>query len=270
MITVGATNDHQTADLSDDTTTTYSSRGPTAIDLVAKPDLVAPGNRIVSLRSPGSYQDLLFPDRRAAADPSAPLVQEYFEMSGTSMAAPMVAGTAALMLEQDPSLNPGTIKARLMMSARKPAVGDPLVMGAGSLDILGALRATGSVADAPSPAAVLDEASGLIGFENTAVLWGDDSYSLMALWPGSLIWTDPTAYYQSVVWTAGELWPTGELWPVSELWPESRVLARGRDVAGQWPRPGPRSGTRPTARPSSSRRSPSGCRTRRRGCRELP
>jgi hypothetical protein len=37
---------------------------------VAKPDLVAPGNRIVSLRAPGSYDDLLFPDRRVAADPN--------------------------------------------------------------------------------------------------------------------------------------------------------------------------------------------------------
>jgi len=223
VITVGAVNDHGTPDVSDDTTTTYSSRGPTALDLVAKPDLVAPGNRIVSLRSPGSYQDTLFPDRRVAADPSAPEVVEYFEMSGTSMASPVVAGTVALMLEQDPSLNPGTVKARLMRSARKPAVGDPLVIGAGSLDILAALRATGSVADAPSPTAVLDEATGLIGFENTATLWGDESFSLMALWPGSVIWADPTAYYQTVVWTAGELWPSNELWPTGETWPEAEV-----------------------------------------------
>jgi len=76
-ITVGAINDHGTPDISDDTTTTYSSRGPTALDLVAKPDLVAPGNRIVSLRSAGSYQDLLFPDRRVAADPAEPGVIEY-------------------------------------------------------------------------------------------------------------------------------------------------------------------------------------------------
>ena len=77
------------------------------------------------------------------------------------------------------------------------------------------------MADAPSPAAIIDEQTGLIGFENTGVLWGNEAFSLMALWPGSVIWTDPTAYYQSVVWTAGELWPSGELWPTSELWPES-------------------------------------------------
>ena len=237
VITVGAINDHRTADTSDDTTTTYSSHGPTAIDLVAKPDLVAPGNRIVSLRSPGSYQDLLFPDRRVAADPAEPGVIEYFEMSGSSMASPIVAGTAALMLEQDPSLNPGTIKARLMMSARKPAVGDPLVTGAGSLDILAALRANGSVADAPSPAAIIDAQTGLIGFENTGVLWGNEAFSLMALWPSSVIWTDPTAYYQTIVWTAGELWPTGEMWPTSEMWPESEFWPEGEmwpDLAAAW------------------------------------
>jgi serine protease AprX len=227
VITVGAINDHGTPEGSDDTTTTYSSRGPTALDLVAKPDLVAPGNRIVSLRSAGSYQDSLFPDRRVAADPSAPEVAEYFEMSGTSMASPVVAGTVALMLEQDPSLNPGTVKARLMLSARKPAIGDPLVTGAGSLDILGALRATGSVADAPSPTAVIDEATGLIGFENTATLWGNESFSLMTLWPGSVIWTDPSAYYQSVVWTAGELYPENLLWPMGELYPESELYPEG-------------------------------------------
>jgi serine protease AprX len=237
VITVGAINDRRTPNVADDITTSYSSRGPTAIDLVAKPDLVASGNRVVSLRSPGSYQDLLFPDRRVAADPSAPLVQEYFEMSGTSMASPIVAGAAALMLEQDPALNPGTIKARLMLSARKPAVGDPLIMGAGSLDILAALRATGSVADALSPAVVIDEAGGLIGFENTGVLWGNDTFALMTLWPGSVLWTDPTAYYQPIVWTAGELWPASALWPTSELWPESEFWPEGEmwpDLAAAW------------------------------------
>ena len=36
-----------------------------------------------------------------------------------------------------------------------------------------------------------------------------------------MVWTDQTAYYQPVVWTAGELWPANQLWPTAELWPES-------------------------------------------------
>ena len=226
VITVGATNDHKTTDISDDTMTTYSSRGPTAIDLVAKPDLVAPGNRIVSTLSAGSYLDTLFPDRRVAGDDSQPGVFEYTEMSGTSMSTPIVTGTVALMLEQDPTLNPATVKARLMLSARKPMFGSPFLNGAGLLDILGALRATGNVANAPSPLVMPDQATGLVAFENTGVLWANDQFSLMALWSG-VVWADPTQYAQPIVWTSGELIPDGELIPNGELIPDSELLPDG-------------------------------------------
>lgn len=227
VITVGATNDSQTGPIADDKLATYSSRGPTAFDLIAKPDIVAPGNRIVSLRSPGSFSDLLLPDRRVAADPSQPEVLDYFEMSGTSMASPIVAATAALMIQQDPTLSPGSVKARLMMSARKAEVGDPLLTGAGYLDILGALRATWTAAGAPSPRAVPDVDSGRIAFQNTAVLWGNEAFSLRALWPTSVSWTDPDAYVSPMLETDGGMWPPGaidgqtEFWPETEYWPES-------------------------------------------------
>ena len=228
-ITIGATNHNHTAQITDDKVATYSSRGPTAFDLIAKPDLVAPGNRIVSTRSAGSRLDMLLPDRRVAADPAHPNVFEYVEMSGTSMASPIVAATAALMIEQDPTLNPGTVKARLMMSARKPRFGDPLVSGAGSLDILGALRATWIADATPSPRALVDVAAGRIGFENTAVLWNSADFSLRALWANSVAWSDPSAYLQPVLHTDGEMWPPGgnggqgELWPETELWPEGEM-----------------------------------------------
>lgn len=54
------------------------------------------------------------------------------------------------MLHEDPSLNPATIKARLMRSARK-IPGDPTVAGAGVLDIAAALVETGLTESAPSP-----------------------------------------------------------------------------------------------------------------------
>jgi serine protease AprX len=233
VITVGATNDRETGPISDDKVATYSSRGPTAFDLVAKPDLVAPGNRIASLRSPGSHFDLLLPDRRIAADPAFPEVKDYFEMSGTSMAAPIVAGAAALMLEQDPTLSPGSVKARLMMSARKSEFGDPMISGAGYLDILGALRGGWLAVAAPSPRAIVDPVTGQIAFQNTALLWGDGAYSLRYLWADSVVWTDPLAYLDPMLstsgdrWPAGEnhgngeLWPNGECWPEGELWPDS-------------------------------------------------
>lgn len=54
-ITVGALNTFGTVNRADDAVTTYSSRGPTRFDLAVKPDLVAPGNKIVSLEAKNSY-----------------------------------------------------------------------------------------------------------------------------------------------------------------------------------------------------------------------
>src|SRR5689334_1939709 len=54
VITVGAMNTKGTPDRSDDVMTSYSSKGPTAIDHIVKPDLVAPGNKVISLQAQGS------------------------------------------------------------------------------------------------------------------------------------------------------------------------------------------------------------------------
>ena len=54
VITVGATKTNGTPGRLDDTVASYSSKGPTLLDHIVKPDLVAPGNRIVSLASPSS------------------------------------------------------------------------------------------------------------------------------------------------------------------------------------------------------------------------
>src|SRR5205823_1785294 len=54
VITVGATKTNGTPQRLDDTVASFSSKGPTLLDHVVKPDLVAPGNRVVSLASPGS------------------------------------------------------------------------------------------------------------------------------------------------------------------------------------------------------------------------
>jgi serine protease AprX len=241
VITVGATNDRGTATTADDSVASYSSRGPTLHDLVAKPDLLAPGNRIVSARSSGSRLDLLFPLRRISA---LPLHFEHAEMSGTSMAAPFVAGTAALMLQQDPSLNPATVKARLMLSATKPAVGDPFATGAGLLNVTAALRTGGHVAVAPSPRVqALPTADGL-SVENTAILWSHADFSLRALWsPTAVLWSDASepepALLTStgVVLTAGTsgssacLWPDAILEAEATLWPDAFVA----EEATLWP-----------------------------------
>ena len=75
-----------------------SSRGPTRFDLLAKPDLVAPGVKIVSLSSPGSKLFKENPHLRVFGATQTGTPAAYFTLSGTSMASPMAAGAAALRL----------------------------------------------------------------------------------------------------------------------------------------------------------------------------
>jgi serine protease AprX len=146
-ITVGASDTQQTPGTSDDTVCAYSSVGPTLFDEFAKPDLVAPGNHIVSLRAPGSWIDVNYPQTRVAVSSYIPgasrwLPSSYAVMSGTSASAPVVAGAAALMLQQDPSLTPGDIKLRLTDSADALAGASSYAQGAGQLDVAAALADT--------------------------------------------------------------------------------------------------------------------------------
>jgi serine protease AprX len=100
----------------------FSSRGPT-VDGVAKPDLVAPGVSIVSVRAPGSWADLDRPEARVG--------NAYFKGTGTSQAAAVVSGIAALLFEADPSLTPDEAKAALVGSSSglggEPGAGSGLV-----------------------------------------------------------------------------------------------------------------------------------------------
>ncbi len=148
VLTVGAVDTKQTADTSDDTVATYSSWGPTLFDETAKPDVVAPGNRLVSLRVPGSYIDTNFPANLIPVssyvpDASGDARPAYLMLSGTSTSAPVVAGVAALLIEKDPSLSPGDVKHRLMESADPISGASPYQQGAGVVDVAKALKDTG-------------------------------------------------------------------------------------------------------------------------------
>ena len=135
VITVGATDDKGTTNLADDAVATFSAYGTTESGF-AKPDLVAPGRNIISLL--GNYNGVIptqHPDNRVD--------NNYFRMSGTSMSAPMVAGAAALLLEDEPNLNPDQVKYRLMTTANKSWPGyAATTAGAGYLDVDAAVNGT--------------------------------------------------------------------------------------------------------------------------------
>jgi Subtilisin-like serine proteases len=112
-ITVGNLDDKGTEDLSDDVISDSSSRGPT-IDNSTKPDLLAPGTNITSLRAGGGYRSL----------------------SGTSMATPMVTGAVAQILQKSPNFKPDQVKTMLQRNARNMGM-QSTFMGSGALAIAG-------------------------------------------------------------------------------------------------------------------------------------
>ncbi len=132
VLTVGAFNDNGTASLSDDEGVSWSSTGPTAQGL-AKPDIVASGRRLVSTRSHGSTV--------AEENPKALVSPSYIRGSGSSQAAAVASGVAALLLEARPTLTPDQVKSLLTGTA------DPLsgtaagLQGRGRIDLREALTA---------------------------------------------------------------------------------------------------------------------------------
>ena len=108
ILTIGSVDDHNSTAFSDFTIAPYSSRGPT-IDNFMKPDVVAPGTAVISLRSPGSTLD--------KQNKSARVGSNYLSLSGTSMATPVCSGVVALLLEKFPDLSPYQVKQLLMNHA---------------------------------------------------------------------------------------------------------------------------------------------------------
>ena len=148
VLTVGASSHMGTADRADDTMAAFSSRGPGAIDYAAKPDLVAPGVGIESLSDPASrLYETAAPYLLNGTVATSYL--PYLSQSGTSMAAPVAAGTIALMLQANPDLTPNLVKAILQYTAEARDGYDALTQGAGFLNARGAVELSAFLA-APS------------------------------------------------------------------------------------------------------------------------
>lgn len=136
VIAVGATDMVGTPDVADDRVPKFSAGGGGEGPRRRGPDVVAPGTSIVSLRVPGSSV--------ALANPKAKVGQWGIKGSGTSQAAAVVSGAAALLLSQRPWMSPGWVKSLLVKTA-KPLPGTSVQrQGAGSIDVLAASQTWGN------------------------------------------------------------------------------------------------------------------------------
>ena len=142
MLAVGGADTKGTADPSDDEVADWSSRG----DGTRNPDVIAPGSSIVSFRVPGSFIDQSSEGR---------IGDDRQRGSGTSQAAAVATGAAALLFENHKHWSPNQLKAALRETAR-PMAGDPRATGEGALDVAAAANAPADAAQPFRPARLFD------------------------------------------------------------------------------------------------------------------
>jgi subtilisin family serine protease len=135
LIAVGSNTANGTATTADDVVSSFSNDG----DGTRNPDVVAPGDQVVSLRSSGSYLDKTYPQARIG--------DRLFRGSGTSQAAAVVSGAAALLVQQRPTATPDQIKALLTGTANAIPNATAAQQGSGLVDLAEARTA-------PTPNAV--------------------------------------------------------------------------------------------------------------------
>ena len=283
VITVGAANTFQTDVRGDDAVTSFSSRGPTRAwldrdldgdgtfeeserryDNLLKPDLLAPGNRIVSTAAPGSGLVLDHPE----------LIRDgvYFELSGTSMAAPIVSGAAAALVGVRPDLPPDLLRGILMFTSQRLDGANPLEQGAGLLDVPAAAALIEALV--PDPASLAPGTAATVGLDLDApraetiagqeVWWGrsllyssgwlfagaiqrtefrrSDQQGVPAdatvfvdpdpvqpgfAWPPGLTLAGGTVWSDGILWSDGLLWSDGILWSDGLLWSDGTLWSDG-------------------------------------------
>ncbi len=137
VITAGAYDDRQNESTNDDAVPAWSSQGPTAQGLT-KPDLVVPGRTLITSRSLGS--------RVESENPKALVSPSYIRGSGTSQAAAVTSGLAALLIAARPSLTPDQVK-NLLTSTASPIAGS----SGGSANVQGKGRGQLAAALAANP-----------------------------------------------------------------------------------------------------------------------
>jgi serine protease AprX len=132
VIAVGAADTMGTTTRTDDTVASFSSNSNSGQNkrLV---DFLAPGTHIVSLRDPGSFIDQTYGSTGYVTD-------GLFRGSGTSQAAAVVSGAAALVLQQRPNITPDQLKALLTYTAYSLKGLSKQYQGGGEIDLQAAIN----------------------------------------------------------------------------------------------------------------------------------
>ena len=134
-LTVGASDHNDTATQSDDVVTPWSG------SLGTKPEVLAPGAGIISVRAPGSTID--------AAYPAARIGDRHFRGSGTSMSTALTAGAAAVVAEQAPDATPAELKSMIVSGSRP-------IAGGRAVDLRGAERVAADLTSVPLTPVIAD------------------------------------------------------------------------------------------------------------------
>ena len=197
-ITVGAADENGSANPGDDTIASWSSQGTTQ-DGFQKPDVYAPGAHIVSVLAPSSAF--------AGMCPSCLIGGEYIETSGTSMAAPMISGLVADLLQAHPDWAPDEVKGALI---------DPSVASTASFQEVDAARALAIQDPARAnqgltPNRLISGSQGGIDYSQSS--WSQSSWSQAS---GSL-----SAGFAQSSWSCSCMAGSGEVGPSTSSWSTS-------------------------------------------------
>src|SRR5262249_36779844 len=182
---------------------------PTYLDGLIKPDLVAPGNKIVSLEAKGSTLAKDHPEWHVSGQGN----HSYISFSGTSQASAVVAGAAAVLLQANPKLTPVQVKFALQSTASAMPQAGLITAGAGSLNVAAAVQMAvkgPSARHVTTNIAGEDVQSNSIAFENVyasgpkpnTVLWGQSSiYGDKQVWGNAVRWGTDRVSGNVLIWT---------------------------------------------------------------------
>lgn len=201
VIATGSYADQGTGQLTDDRESVFSSRA-TTLDGFAKPDVLAPGEHISSLRVAGDTY------LNASGDPVGSPTDLYIKMTGTSTAAGFTSGVAALVASLHGDWSPNKIKGALLASGRRITQAS-----ARGLDAARALTTNATANQGVAPSAVLMTMLTTSGLIKAGVTWEGVSWEGIT-WE-SIRWESVT--WESVTWE-GVTWDTSTVgWEAGSL-----------------------------------------------------